>query len=127
MYNLYCRTTMSSAHFIPNHCGKCKNLHGHEWVVIVNISSKKLAEDGMIIDFGKIKDIVKDLDHKCLNDFIKVPTAENLSEYIYEVLRDRILAREKDGFNFRDLIKMSVKIYESEHCSVEYTGEEEEQ
>jgi len=52
------------AHSLWNHEGKCKNIHGHSYILHVTISGNKInskgkPNDGMIIDFGKLKDIIK--------------------------------------------------------------------
>jgi 6-pyruvoyltetrahydropterin/6-carboxytetrahydropterin synthase len=86
--------TFSAAHALNKYKGKCENLHGHNWTVKVSLSSNKLDETGMVMDFTDIKVVLKSilsrLDHKYLNKvppFDKInPTAENLAEYILEKL-----------------------------------------
>jgi 6-pyruvoyltetrahydropterin/6-carboxytetrahydropterin synthase len=77
--------TFESAHFLPNHEGKCKNMHGHQWEVEVTIEGyfiedKNSPEYGMLMDFKKLDEIVNPLisrlDHKVLNDVMPYPTAE---------------------------------------------------
>ncbi len=90
--------TFSAAHALNKYKGKCENLHGHNWIVKVSLSSNKLDETGMVMDFTDIKAVLKSilskLDHKYLNKvppFDKVnPTAENLAEYILEKLAKSI-------------------------------------
>ncbi len=48
------KTEISSAHRIKNYNGKCRNLHGHNYFVIVEIDSENLDENGFVIDFAKI-------------------------------------------------------------------------
>lgn len=76
-----------SAHYLPNHEGKCKNLHGHQWrVEIVLEGNLNLDENSpefmMIIDFKRLNEIVdpiiEEYDHKLLNDLL-YPTAENIA------------------------------------------------
>ena len=83
--------TFDAAHFIPNHQGKCKNLHGHTYKVEVEIASDVcFLKDWMVVDFGNIKTvmdpILERLDHTCLNDIFKdiPPTAEALCMFIAE-------------------------------------------
>lgn len=74
MYELRCEAAFDSAHFLSNYHGKCENLHGHRWRVEVHIASDQLRdagdERGMVMDFGKVKSIVKQtaqrLDHTFL-------------------------------------------------------------
>ena len=74
--------TFDAAHYLPNYEGKCKNLHGHTWTLEVEVSGD-VKDDGMVIDFAKLKDLVNHrvidiLDHRLLNDVIANPTCENL-------------------------------------------------
>lgn len=85
MYSLRKTVNFEAAHFLPNHGGKCKNLHGHRWEVTVEIESMFLDDMDMVFDFTKINRIVRDeYDHTCLNDKIGNPTAENLAQVIWE-------------------------------------------
>jgi len=49
-----------STHFLKDYDGKCGNIHGHRWRVVVEVKSEKLKEDvqckGMVIDFADLKD-----------------------------------------------------------------------
>tara|TARA_Y100000590_G_scaffold24714_1_gene28114 strand:+ start:2392 stop:2802 length:411 start_codon:yes stop_codon:yes gene_type:complete len=96
-------------HRLLKYDGKCKNLHGHNGVLEIDISSNKLDDRGMVMDFGDIKGIVKswideNLDHKMIlsvddpmvealqsyNEPLYImdvnPTAENIVKYIYEII-----------------------------------------
>jgi len=92
MFDISIRDEFSSAHNLRGYKGKCEALHGHNWQVEVVVSSKVLDEIGMAIDFKKLKEVlscvIKDLDHKYLNDlayFKKVnPTSENIAKYIFD-------------------------------------------
>ena len=73
--------TFEAAHRLPKHKGKCKNFHGHHYILEVTIGASLLNGDGMIIDFGDLKEIVNKniidiYDHQNLNDFWVTPTAE---------------------------------------------------
>ena len=63
---------------------KCKNLHGHNWIVTVYCKSETLNADGMVIDFTHVKRDVHDkLDHQYLNEVCGFnPTAENMAKWI---------------------------------------------
>ena len=52
------------AHSLDDHQGKCKNIHGHSYQLLVTIKGIPIAEkgasdNGMIMDFGDLKKIVK--------------------------------------------------------------------
>ena len=81
-----------AAHFIYNHPGKCRNLHGHSYKLFVCIEGTPEPETGMIIDFDDLSKVVNEkvihrLDHRFLNDLIPLSTAENISVWIWEQLK----------------------------------------
>ena len=65
MYALKTRAHFDSAHFLYGYDGKCKNIHGHRWVIEAEITGETLQKDGfqrdMLIDFGDFKREVKNL------------------------------------------------------------------
>lgn len=69
-----------------NYDSKCKNLHGHNWTIVVYCKSMELDSNGMVVDFAHIKKAVQDkLDHKHLNDVLNFnPTAENIARWVVE-------------------------------------------
>ena len=115
MYYLKTEQSFDSAHFLHGYSGKCANIHGHRWRIVVTIKSDKLLDDpqnnGMIIDLSDLKNNLKsitdNLDHALIieegslrsslyqaliAENFKIinlpfrPTAENLAKYIYEIL-----------------------------------------
>lgn len=53
------------AHALPCHKGPCKNIHGHSYTLSVSIigfpiDDNSRADNGMIMDFGDLKTIVRD-------------------------------------------------------------------
>ena len=53
------------AHRVQNHKSKCCNLHGHRYRVEVGVDDKVITtkdapDEGMVIDFGDLKKIVKE-------------------------------------------------------------------
>lgn len=77
---------------------KCGRIHGHTYELEIIISGEKTKKD-MIMDFGKVKEIVeeeilKKVDHQNLDQFMENPTAENLVKWIYEKL-DHRFSKEK--------------------------------
>lgn len=59
MYFLKTEHSFDAAHFLSGYQGKCANLHGHRWRVVVEIQSETLEQErqkrGMIVDFGDFK------------------------------------------------------------------------
>lgn len=74
MYGLKTEAHFDSAHFLTDYHGKCENLHGHRWRVVVWIGRDELVSSGtekdMAMDFGRFKAIVAQvadrLDHTFL-------------------------------------------------------------
>lgn len=46
--------------------GKCARLHGHTYAIVVELHSAALNEIGFVVDFGVIKDILNEWDHRLL-------------------------------------------------------------
>ena len=72
--------SFDSAHQLPWHPGKCRNLHGHTYRLDVSIAGP-LNESGIVVDFDDISSVVKRsiierFDHQLLNDHFPNPTAE---------------------------------------------------
>lgn len=89
MYEIKKRIEISAAHKLKlGYESKCEELHGHNWIIDIYLAAKELNEDGMIMDFIRIKEKIQDkLDHKVLNDVLDFnPTAENLAKFIYDEL-----------------------------------------
>ena len=90
MYEITYEMGFEAAHFLPGH-SKCGQTHGHSYKVLVTLGSEQLEEDGMVIDFGEVKQLLAQIlpDHKLLNDLFDFPpTAENLAAYFYWQLND---------------------------------------
>jgi 6-pyruvoyltetrahydropterin/6-carboxytetrahydropterin synthase len=69
-------------HRITEHEGHCKNIHGHNYKLIVTISPKTeyfLDEKGRVIDFSEIKKLVKNwIDEKWDHAFIAYEKDEKI-------------------------------------------------
>jgi 6-pyruvoyltetrahydropterin/6-carboxytetrahydropterin synthase len=81
-------------HFLPGYSGDCKNQHGHNSTVEIEIGENQdHVYNGMIIDFKEIKKqvgpIIAELDHTNLNDVIEIPTAENICRHIARQIQAR--------------------------------------
>lgn len=140
MYYLKTSSAFDSAHFLSGYDGKCKNIHGHRWVIEVRIQGHQLqpsgTEKGMLVDFGELKKEVRkladDFDHTLIYEkgslkpstvdalnnenfrLIEVtfrPTAENFAEYFYSMLSGK--------FDVAD-----VTVYETPDNCATYRGDE---
>lgn len=84
--------TFDSAHNLVNYNGKCENLHGHTYKLEVTVEGKP-DNDGIVIDFIKLKKIVDEsiiekLDHKYLNECFKFnTTCENMVVWMWNELK----------------------------------------
>lgn len=130
MYYLETEQSFDSAHFLKGYDGKCKNVHGHRWRVVIEIKSPTLQKEGqtqgMIVDFSRLKQDLKEetdyFDHSLImetgslkpdtltalkkEEFLLVevnfrPTAEEFSRYFYERMSQR-------GYEVK-----SAKVYET--------------
>ena len=118
MYTLKTEASFDSAHFLAGYEGKCSNIHGHRWKIIVEVSKEELSNEiqtrGMVVDFGTLKSdlrqLADQLDHALIieKDSLKPltlqalleegfrvitfefrPTAENFSKYIYDEMQNK--------------------------------------
>lgn len=94
MFLISVEKSFSAAHFLRGYRGKCENMHGHRYKVVVRVLSPGLNDIGLAYDFSELKrqvsDVVDRFDHACLNEarpFVdKNPSAENIATFIYEEL-----------------------------------------
>lgn len=85
MFTVTKRIEISGAHFLHlDYESKCSSLHGHNWIITVTVQNDRLDENGMVVDFSRIKDIVNSFDHRCANDIMGDvnPTAENMAKWL---------------------------------------------
>lgn len=102
MYTVIKRIEISAAHRLSlSYPSKCENLHGHNWIVTVHCRSKELNSDGMVLDFSRIKEVVKGkLDHRNLNEVFDFnPTAENIARWICDQFSEcfKVEVQESEG------------------------------
>ena len=58
------RLEFDAGHRVPNHKSKCRNAHGHRYVLETTIAGPILedrgqSDDGMVVDFGDIKGLIQ--------------------------------------------------------------------
>lgn len=120
-----------AGHRIPNHESKCRNPHGHRYKVVAEVyadtvrSDEGSSEEGMVMDFGFLKELLTDhvhdiFDHgfvyykkdRQIKQFLEeygelfgwkvikfplIPTAENFAKWIFSTLDARV-HNKTDGF-----------------------------
>ena len=106
------------AHALPGYDGKCRNIHGHSYIMYVTVKGSPIngtgsPKDGMVVDFKQLKDIVNEniidkFDHALImhtssplsqelaNAYPNVmlvdfqPSTENLLCYFAQALKDKM-------------------------------------
>lgn len=99
LLTIHTECVIDSAHRLDGYKGKCKHVHGHSWLLRVWFRGSLLSIDevGILVDFGIVKDIKEELDHKMINDMLDFnPTAENMSVYIYKFLKAKLVGKNID-------------------------------
>ena len=74
------------SHRLREHQGKCQNLHGHNYVLTVEVSGP-LDERGMVMDFGELKKIV----HQEVEESFDHATALEVMDPLVDHLRGQKL------------------------------------
>lgn len=118
-------------HRLLRHPGKCRHLHGHSAKVVATVVAEALDEQGMVVDFGDLKEALSEfvketLDHNMILErddplishlrelgerFMVVeapPTAEFLAKMVFEHLQSR-------GYNV-----LSVELWETDTSWARY-------
>lgn len=121
MYHLTILTHFAAAHNLLNYQGDCENLHGHNWKVEATVSTDKLDDAGLGIDFKILKkytkEIMNDLDHKYLNDLEAFkgisPSSEHISKFVY----DRLV----NSLSDYDVKVEKITVWESDNAYASYT------
>ena len=98
MYEITVTSHFSGAHRLRYLHGKCEELHGHNWKVEISVVSNRLGKEGVVIDFGilkqKLEKVLKLFDHTYLNDlpfFSGIePSSENIAKYIFDRLKSEL-------------------------------------
>ena len=97
MYQVSVEGHFDAAHYLRDYGGKCENIHGHRFKVVVSLKTAKLNEIGLAYDFVELKrhlgEVLDRFDHTSLNDvppFDKInPSSENIAVTIYDQLKGR--------------------------------------
>ena len=92
---IYKDFSIEAAHRLPNvpEGHKCQRLHGHSFLVRIEVEGALGNDSGWVMDFSDIKaafqPIYDRLDHHYLNEIegLENPTSENLARWIWQRLK----------------------------------------
>ncbi|WP_096700089.1 6-carboxytetrahydropterin synthase [Magnetospirillum sp. 15-1] len=116
------RIEIDAGHRIMTHGSKCRNLHGHRYVVEVECEASHLHPSGeqtdMVVDFGFLKDeMMRLIDAACDHGFIAASADAELlalfapdgaGETWVQAIRDRVAA---EGAALTTETRMGTKLY----------------
>ncbi len=122
MYTIRKKFHFSAAHRLEKlpEGHPCSTIHGHNYTVIVELSSVKLNDVGFVVDYREL-DYVKKyietyLDHRFLNEKLAFnPTAENIARFIFYAIKPK----------YPQLT--AVEVSETDKTSARYTPNYDEQ
>lgn len=138
-----------AAHMLCEHPHKCRFLHGHNYSVLVEMSSKNIDEMGMVKDFYNIKSFADPLfdgfDHAFIfNEVTTDPferelydllikhnkkircfpfraTAENMARYFYYDLNEKLEEQFRTNYDGHRVWVSKVTVYETPTSFATYT------
>ncbi|HSB05916.1 MAG TPA: 6-carboxytetrahydropterin synthase QueD [Thermodesulfobacteriota bacterium] len=122
MFEITVHSHFSGAHRLRYLRGRCEALHGHNWKIEVSVVSNRLNREGIVLDFGvlkqKVEKIMKSLDHTYLNDLPyfdeREPSSEIIAKYIFDQLKTEL--------NRYPVKLKRVTAWESDTASATYFG-----
>lgn len=130
---IHTQGAFEAAHRLSFYDGKCNRLHGHNWIVEVDIDANinRQEDRNIVMDFTLIKKVLDKLDHKIIlednpsnrsimksipKDWIVwlsiEPTAENLATHLlydFKQIMDGL-----GGFN-----SIKIRVWENDHAWAE--------
>ena len=133
MFRIRKEFKFEAAHDLPNHDGKCRNLHGHSYryevflVGEVPVRATDHPKEGMLVDFSDVSAVAKKIhaliDHTYLNDSAKmhlhvgIPTAENMARGLFTYFHINLDARMPSHSKVE-----KVRVWETATAYAEYIG-----
>jgi 6-pyruvoyltetrahydropterin/6-carboxytetrahydropterin synthase len=123
MFELTVEAQFPAAHCLPEHPGRCAQLHGHTYRALITVTSDQLNAQGMVMDFADLKElcarVLAPLDHAYLNELPAfagtAPTAEVIARYIYQSAKAELDPPSEGGAEIA-----RVTVYESETSFATY-------
>lgn len=91
MYRISKEFHFSASHQLGNLPAdhQCARLHGHNYIVVVELAAMELSADGFVRDYQDLSDLKSYIDecfdHRHLNDVLEGPsTAERLAQHFHD-------------------------------------------
>ena len=130
-----CTREYSIGHRLMDYEGKCKHLHGHNYLIKVDVEGGGLNSQGMIIDFTTLKPMIERIvgvwDHKIIlrKDDPLIPLVKDLTPIIEfdqnptaEVMAEIICKRISDGLDLNPFeSRIKIVVQETRDCYATYT------
>ncbi len=124
MFEISVEETFAAGHALRGYRGKCENLHGHNYRVLVTIEGEELNSIGLLVDFVDVKRVlhsaVERLDHQFLNEVppfdARNPSAENMAKYFYDELSKGLASQEPAA----PVRVAAVKLWETDTSTATY-------
>ena len=119
MFTISVETHFQASHQLTLPDGSKEPVHNHDWAVTASLSSEKLNNMGVVMDFQELKAMVDKtvagFDNTALESIVYFqrnnPSAENIAKYIYDKLRNEL----PEGVKLR-----SIRVVEEPGCSAKF-------
>jgi len=97
MYTISIETHFHASHQLRLLNGEKEPVHFHDWSVTTDVSSAKLDNMGIVMDFAELRQIVEKIISRFDNKIEAItyfqennPSAENIAKYIYDELKRQL-------------------------------------
>jgi len=83
-YKLIKKCVVSVSHQVDvPYDSPCRNAHGHDWGITIQVEGNMLRPEGFLIDPDDIENVINSLNYKHLNNTMQTnPTAENVAVWV---------------------------------------------
>ena len=119
MFEISVETQFNASHKIRLPDGSMESEHNHNWLVTAVLSSEKLNNIGIVMDFRMLrkflKEIISQIENKSLNEIEYFeqnnPSAENVAKYFFEKLEPKLP---------KTVILSSISVIEEPGCRAKF-------
>ncbi|MDR3625364.1 MAG: 6-carboxytetrahydropterin synthase [Ignavibacteriaceae bacterium] len=77
-------------HRLPEHFGKCKNIHGHSYKMLVEIEGDVL-ENGMVMDYYHLRDVIDPIIERMDHAFLVYKEDTSVIEFLERMNSKRVV------------------------------------